>query len=86
MVDEPRCDITDLIKSQCAHCLGHTGVDEEVTQHRQRLAESDQHPKWFPAQWPGVCEHCGERFEAGTPIRFEAPQGWRADCCSGGEA
>lgn len=76
----PRCDLTDLPTDMCAHCLGHQDPERAAAQDRARLLASGQ--RWFPAQFPGACEHCGERFEPGAAIRMEAQAGWRAECCA----
>lgn len=74
----PRCDTTDLPTDMCAHCLGHTDPEQQAAQDRARLLASG----WTTAQWPGTCEHCGERFEAGAALRMDVPTGWRAECCA----
>ncbi|MDJ0342237.1 hypothetical protein QMK19_03425 [Streptomyces sp. H10-C2] len=75
----PRCDVTDLDTSMCAHCLGHADPEQQAKRVRARLLASG---RWFPALYPGTCEHCGERFEPGAAIRLEIPQGWCAECCA----
>jgi hypothetical protein len=76
----PRCDLTDLPTDMCAHCLSHQDPERAAAQDRARLLATGR--GWFAAQWSGTCEHCGERFEAGTAIRMEIPTGWRAECCA----
>ncbi|MEU8920372.1 hypothetical protein AB0D10_05450 [Kitasatospora sp. NPDC048545] len=75
-----RCDLTDLPTDMCAHCLRHTDPDQEAARDRARLLATGR--GWIAAQWPGTCEHCGERFEPGTAIRMDIPTGWRAECCA----
>lgn len=45
---EPRCDLTDLIASQCGHCRGHDqpSVAGLTIVHR------------FAARFPGPCANC----------------------------
>ncbi|MEV6569967.1 hypothetical protein [Streptomyces sp. NPDC051577] len=74
-----RCDFTDLPTDTCAHCLGHTDPDTETRREHAALLAGGH---WFPALYAGTCEHCGERFVMGTPIRMEIPDGWRAACCA----
>jgi hypothetical protein len=77
-----RCDFTDLPTDSCAHCLGHQDPEHLAAADRARLLTSGH--GWFAAQWPGRCEHCGERFEVGAAIRMQARTGWRAECCATG--
>ena len=76
----PRCDLTDLLVTDCAHCRGVKSVDEETKAERARLLATG---RWVVAQYAGTCAHCGEHFGPGAAIRM-FPGGWRADCC--GEA
>lgn len=39
-------------------------------------------PNTFPARYAGKCAGCGERFNAGAPIRADSSGGWLAGCCS----
>lgn len=74
-----RCEKSELPVDQCAHCLGHTDPERDAARQREQLLEQ---PGWFPARFPGMCEHCGEPFTAGTPIRMFLDRGWRAECCA----
>ncbi|WP_327169521.1 hypothetical protein [Streptomyces subrutilus] len=74
-----RCDLTDLDTTACAHCLGHTDPETDTRRERAQLLATG---RWTAAQFPGTCQHCGERFTPGTPIRMEIPAGWRAACCA----
>jgi hypothetical protein len=75
-----RCDFTDLPADSCAHCLGHADPGQQAKAERARLLASGR--GWFPALYPGTCEHCGARFEPGAAIRMEIPAGWRGECCA----
>lgn len=74
-----RCERTDLVVEQCAHCKGQQSVDEQVLAVRARLL---RHPAWFASQYPGKCDACGEPFAPGTAIRMELRHGWIAECCA----
>ncbi|MGH9290822.1 MAG: hypothetical protein ACRD0V_21420 [Acidimicrobiales bacterium] len=67
---------------RCGCCDPPTHSCDKAAEDRAP-APLSTHPAWFPALWPGVCEHCGGVFLRGTPIRMEAA-GYRAECCSGG--
>ena len=70
---EPRCDITDLLVSQCGHCHDF---------HDDLPSDSENYGPWFPARFGGTCDGCGEhRFEAGDRIRSDGEGGWLAECC-----
>lgn len=77
-----RCENTDLLVDQCAHCLKKLSIEEQATRERAQLTARD--PRWFPAGYPGTCGNCGERFEPGTAIRFElgSSSNWIAECCA----
>jgi hypothetical protein len=62
----------------CAHCLGQPDPEAEARKLRAALLDSG----WMAAVYPGTCEHCGERFEAGAAIRMDLRLGWRAECCA----
>ena len=77
-----RCEKFDLPTDQCAHCLGQADPQREARAYRTRLLASGG---WFEALYPGTCESCGERFEAGAAIRMDMSaslRGWRAECCA----
>ena len=76
-----RCDNTDLLVDQCAHCRGLADPEEEARSDRKDLVTSGL---WFDAKWPGKCWACGEWFREGAAIRpVDAGHGsgWIADCC-----
>jgi hypothetical protein len=78
-VGSERCELTELLVDQCAHCVGTGGIERELLEQRARLLAS---PRWVPARYPGDCDVCGDRFEAGAAIR-KSGHGWRAECCAG---
>lgn len=81
MTTTERCETTELLVAQCG-CRKHRGGKtpaEEAAAVRARLLD---HPAWFAAQYPGVCERCGTTFGVGAAIRMDVSVGgWRAECC-----
>lgn len=77
-----RCETTDLLTDQCAHCRGHQSIEDQAATERAQLLVHD--PRWFPAQYPGTCGQCGEPFQPGTPIRLQlsSQTNWIAECCA----
>lgn len=59
---EDRCELTDLLVDQCAHCQGHDAPPEKVERVGGTLS----------ARYVGTCVHCGDRFQADEPIAL----GW----------
>lgn len=86
------CEKTDLDEAYCAHCRGNTRtpVEEfeiETRELREKLLATD--PRWFPAQYSGVCGKCGTRFAPEALIRrphsgidLLPPESWVAECCA----
>lgn len=72
MVD--RCDLTELPKVMCAHCLGHT---------EQQVNRPGQLGPWFDARYPGRCTNCGDYFDTGNRIRADGQGGYLGECCEG---
>lgn len=68
-----RCEITDLLEDQCAHCLGHQGDDG-----------TRELGPWFTAVYPGRCGDCDEPIHAGDCIRADGHSGYL--CCGCGAA
>ncbi|WP_433368409.1 hypothetical protein ACQPZX_41505 [Actinoplanes sp. CA-142083] len=69
----PRCELTDLLTDQCAHCQGVPDAEP--------VAESQLGP-WFACQQPGRCSGCSSRFAEFDFIRADGEGGWLAQCCS----
>ena len=65
-----RCVCCDLPLSSCGKALEQARRREEFARRQRALAE----PGTFEARFPGVCA-CGERFDAGTPLRHHG-DGW----------
>lgn len=78
MAELARCDCCDLPTYSCGKAVEDRQRHDLAAERARLLA----HPAWFAAVYPGTCEQCGERFEAGTPIRMVPHSGWRAQCCA----
>jgi hypothetical protein len=79
-MSDTRCDTTDLFVDQCAHCAGHTSIEDQVLVERAELLHQ---PGWFPARHGGTCRRCGEPFAPDTAIRRrEGREGYIAECCA----
>lgn len=73
-----RCDLTDLPADMCA-CRVHSPQPPPAAGVVRELPQ----PGWMEARFPGACMGCGERFTAGTHIRFDGETGgWIAECCT----
>jgi hypothetical protein len=68
---EPRCDVTDLLVSACAHCRPAPPAEASST----RLGP------WFAATYAGTCAGCGGQLERGDRIRADGDGGYLGDCC-----
>ena len=76
-----RCDLTELLVEQCAHCrLPHAPILPEPSDD-QFDEPAEKVGPWFPARWWGECSGCGERFEKYALIRGDGMGGWLAQCC-----
>jgi hypothetical protein len=83
-VDE-RCERTDLLVSQCAHCKGNTRTPEEqveyeMSQRRERYA-AEEMVGWVPASFPGICAACEEPLVQDALIHRLSDVGWIGTCC-----
>jgi hypothetical protein len=68
-----RCERTDLLASDCAHCKG---LDEQKPTRRKPEMGS-----WFPARYDGHCSDCKTEFVAGEQIRSDGETGYVGECC-----
>ena len=66
-VKEERCDLTDLLMGQCAHCQGHHDPVVEATKPRQYPVDTERSPITFAA-FPSECPTCGELIHVGDVI------------------
>jgi hypothetical protein len=78
-VTDERCERTELIVTQCAHCLGHTDpVADALAGEPARHVEDPEVPVRIPAQFPGRCPDCGEHIHIGDTI-VRRSNAW---CCT----
>jgi len=77
----PRCECCELLESSCGKAK-QAQLDKELKDYRTKLRQRG----WFVAQWPGVCDRCGEDFDAGTMIQaIRYGQGrYVGECCGPG--
>lgn len=76
-----RCDLTELLVDQCAHCLKKPSLAEQIAAEDARLLAL---PGWFAAKWPGRCASCRTEFKAGAAIIRDPiadPPVYYAGCC-----
>lgn len=83
-MSEARCDKTDLLVTDCAHCRGNDRTIEEqfTAEAALRKAAYEAAPGWIISRYPGDCAECGERFEAGEMIYKLLDVGWISTCCA----
>ena len=72
---EPRCEKTDLLRSQCGHCTGRDGGGEASELDPRKFGP------WFQARYDGECDNCGYEFQAGDSIRSDGNGGWLCGEC-----
>lgn len=78
-----RCEKTDLLANQCAHCRGLLDPEAEIRQSRQALLST---ANWFESKWAGKCARCGDWFREGSAIhRVQGYDGYVAECCADAE-
>jgi hypothetical protein len=68
-----RCDVTELYRSDCAHC-------RNITDQPDPAGPRSVGP-WVVAYWPGTCAGCGNDFDQGDMIRRDEVGGWVSRCC-----
>lgn len=80
------CELMDMPASMCAHCRGHRTLEEQAAKETRELrARLSGDPRWFAAEYPGVCGRCSTRFSPGTLIRQPSAATdftWVAECCA----
>lgn len=73
--DTERCELTELLVDQCAHCRGVDDLPALPPKWSGPLT-------WIPAQFPGRCSGCGEPINPGDWIISDGHEtGWRGECC-----
>ena len=81
IIGDLRCPLTELIRSQCAHCRPPAPVPPDIAELRAKLY---RRRGWFPSRYGGVCRGCGDPFPPDTAVH-RAPgdaQGYVAECCA----
>lgn len=75
---DTRCDVTDLIATQCAHCRPAPAEPERST-------SPGDYGHVFTARYPGVCSEGGDRIHEGDLIRYCGYEGAYAhdECLTG---
>lgn len=69
-----RCEFTDLLKAECAHCKGVPPPKPPARPSR---------PAWAEARFRGRCAACGEPYGVGERIEYNPLSGgWVAPCCA----
>lgn len=75
---DTRCEVTELLADQCAHCRRIPDPGTEPEPRRDAVT--------ITAGYPGKCAVCGDAFPPGTTITADPDgRGWVADCCTEGE-
>jgi hypothetical protein len=71
-----RCDITDLLSTDCAHCRK---LPDPGTEH----ADLEMVGPWFEARYDGRCASCATWIvaERGQMIRAVVDGGYIGECC-----
>lgn len=79
-----RCELTDLLVDQCAHCLGHQSVQEQIDEERAWTMDLERGGRpggWFTASWAGECSCCGDPIHPGDTIRADGFDGYELKGC-----
>jgi hypothetical protein len=64
---EARCDLTDLIAAQCAHCTGRTGDGRTARPARQDASPPPPSRGGRRPAAPSICLSCGGTISPGQP-------------------
>jgi hypothetical protein len=62
MAGDERCERTDLLKRDCAHCRPASNIDVPHHRHIRRSRNG------FPARYPSTCCECHDSIDAGEYI------------------
>lgn len=65
---EPRCELTELLVEQCAHCRGHHGPSTDTTAEPRRYAADVDNQPVTSAVFRSRCPECGEMINPDDPI------------------
>ena len=69
-----RCEVTDLLESECAHCRG-PAIRRTSASARLPLGPP------FEVEWPSACAVCEDPIRAGEIARFDADHDLICDGC-----
>jgi hypothetical protein len=70
---EPRCELTELLVSACAHCRGHDLADRGDTLPPVQF--------WTTARYDGGCPACHGRITAGERLARLTDGAWVCQDC-----
>jgi len=70
-VSEPRCERSELLVSQCAHCKGLDKAETFEYVVEQKML----------AKYPGACSACGDRVIPGETTIGLSEDGWVCEGC-----
>lgn len=74
-MSEPRCEMSELLVSQCA-CRVHVHAETEIDAERRPTGG-------FVAKYDGQCIECQEEIRAGVDVLvFSALSGWVHEECA----
>lgn len=77
MSDETRCDVTELLIGQCAHCHDAASSGDPFA-----VATIDRTaPFAFRARYYGTCTTCGYEIESDMYIRSDGEGGYVHEDC-----
>ena len=71
---EPRCTLTELPVTGCAHCRGINDLPELPPKWSGPLT-------WITAAYPGRCQGCDDDIYGGDRIRSDGHGGWLCQDC-----
>lgn len=84
---EPRCEVTDLLISQCGHCRPpQMTLDDFIARLAPRpLPPPPPQPsrpsRVFEAQYESRCDYCDFEIYPGDEIRMADGRAIHAECC-----
>lgn len=77
-----RCQVTELLVGQCAHCV----APSKPTPRDPFSAPARKPSRWFRSMYAGRCSVCEDPFGVGDRIRSDDEGGYLAEQCCGDEA
>jgi hypothetical protein len=79
---ELRCARTGLYVSQCAHCRDITARPPRFLEAQSTEDDEVYVAQAFSAQWPGLCDVCGDEFGPGAWISRMSDTTYRCTECT----